>query len=86
MMCFWEAPEGMDFSRSRHDIAEGNSGADVIMGGTGDDQLFGESKGEMEDLITAGETAQNINEKGDLVSGNDGDDFIYGPNKNDALF
>ena len=33
------------------------------MGGTGDDQLFGESKGEMEDLITAGETAQNINEK-----------------------
>ncbi|MBI5213887.1 MAG: hypothetical protein HY957_11060 [Nitrospirae bacterium] len=69
-----------------NDIAEGNSGADAIMGGTGNDQLFGENKGEMEDIIAAGETATGINEKGDLVLGAAGNDFLYGSNKKDALF
>jgi Ca2+-binding RTX toxin-like protein len=36
-------------------------------------------------LITDGETASSINEKGDLVSGNDGNDLVYGSNANDAL-
>ena len=35
----------------------------------------------MENLISQGETAQSINEKGDLVSGNDGNDMVFGTNK-----
>ncbi|MBI3376934.1 MAG: hypothetical protein HY035_00830 [Nitrospirae bacterium] len=68
------------------DIIEGGSGVDVLAGGTGDDQIFGENKGEMEDIIAAGETAQSINEKGDLLSGAAGNDFLYGSNKKDAHF
>ncbi|OPY75395.1 MAG: Bifunctional hemolysin/adenylate cyclase precursor [Syntrophorhabdus sp. PtaU1.Bin153] len=68
------------------DIIEGGTEGDLLFGAEGDDQLFGEMKGEMEDLITAGETAPSINEQGDLISGGAGDDLLYGSNRNDALF
>jgi Ca2+-binding RTX toxin-like protein len=68
------------------DIIEGGTEGDLILGGVGDDQLFGEIKDDMDDLVTAGEEATNINAQGDLVSGQDGNDFIYGSNANDALF
>lgn len=74
------------YETSGSDIIEGGSGVDVLAGGTGDDQIFGENKGEMEDIIAAGETAQSINEKGDLLSGAAGNDFLYGSNKKDAHF
>ena len=51
------------YHTSGSDIIEGGSGVDVLTGGGGDDRIFGENFGEMEDIITAGETAQSINEK-----------------------
>ena len=69
------------YHTSGSDIIEGGSGVDVLTGGGGDDRIFGENFGEMEDIITAGETAQSINEKGNLESGAAGNDFVYGSNK-----
>ncbi|MDI6728498.1 MAG: calcium-binding protein [Thermodesulfovibrionales bacterium] len=77
---------GNDAISTGSGIVEGGAGSDIIAGGHDDSKLFGENYGEMEDLITAGESAPNINTKGDLVSGNDGNDQVYGSNANDALF
>jgi Ca2+-binding RTX toxin-like protein len=68
------------------DILEGGAGNDVILDNAGDNQLFGESYGEMTELVGAGETATGTNTKGDLVSGGSGSDCVYGSNRNDALF
>ena len=71
---------------SGNDLVEGGADADIIYGGDGDDQLFGESMGEMSELIAAGEAAEGINEQGELIGGADGNDYIYGAERNDALF
>jgi len=68
------------------DIIEGGTGSDLLSGGQGNDKVFGDSYGEMETSIAAGETAASINERGDLISGGTGNDFVYGANRNDALF
>ncbi len=71
---------------SGNDLVEGGADADILYGGDGDDQLFGESMGEMSELIAAGEAAEGINEQGELIGGADGNDYIYGAERNDALF
>jgi Ca2+-binding RTX toxin-like protein len=76
----------ISYDTSGADIIEGGSGVDVLAGGTGDDQVFGENKGEMDDIIADGEVAQSINQKGDLLSGGGGNDLVYGTGKKDALF
>jgi Ca2+-binding RTX toxin-like protein len=45
------------------DIVEGGTEGDLLFGGAGDDQLFGEIKGEMDDLVTAGDSAQALTNK-----------------------
>jgi len=75
-------------------ILEGNSGVDALLGSFGSDRLFcgasdSNSDGQidtMEQGITRGETAFNLNTTGDLVYGGDGTDFIYGSDAKDGLF
>jgi Ca2+-binding RTX toxin-like protein len=75
-------------------ILEGNAGVDALLGSFGSDRLFSgasdsNSDGQidtMEQGITRGETALNLNTTGDLVYGGDGTDFIYGSDAKDGLF
>ncbi|MBN2653565.1 MAG: hypothetical protein JXR79_00415, partial [Nitrospirae bacterium] len=67
------------------DMLEGGTGSDALNAGGGDDNAFGESYGEMADLIAAGETAPSIGARGDLVSGGAGNDFVYGADAGDLL-
>ncbi|MFA7061841.1 MAG: calcium-binding protein, partial [Pedobacter sp.] len=62
------------------------TGNDVVLDNSGNNQLFGETYGDMTTLVNAGETAVSINAKGDLVSAGGGNDFVYGSDRNDALF
>jgi len=64
-----------------NDIFEGGSGQDTILGGHGDDRIFGEDFGEMTALIAAGETDESVDGRGDLLSGRNGNDFVYGSNR-----
>lgn len=73
-------------SPSGNDILEGDVGIDVLFGNTGSNKLYCAGAGEMEQLITAGETALSLNNTGDIASGGEGDDFIYGSNAKDGLF
>ena len=82
---------GLDFAMNgpldtSNDIFEGGSGQDTILGGHGNDRIFGEDFGEMTALIAAGETDEGVDERGNLLSGRNGNDFVYGSNRNDALF
>ncbi|MBF0329935.1 MAG: hypothetical protein HQL10_12315 [Nitrospirae bacterium] len=78
--------DGSDAITTTSGIVEGNTGTDVIMGGSDDSRLFGENYGEIDTLIADGELAQGTGAKGDFVSGIDGNDQIAGSNGNDALF
>ncbi|WP_195892555.1 putative Ig domain-containing protein [Geotalea daltonii] len=74
-------------TRGGDNIIEGGSGSDIVADyGNGNNVLFGEFQGDMADLVSAGETAEGINEKGDLVSSGSGNDQLYGSIRNDALF
>ena len=78
---------GLDFAMNgpldtSNDIFEGGSGQDTILGGHGNDRIFGE----MTALISAGEMDESVDERGDLLSGRNGNDLVYGSNRNDALF
>jgi len=82
---------GNDYISLRRDTAgygviEGGSGTDVIQGSIGNDRIYGNNIGEMDVLISEGETAAGIDEKGELISGAPGNDFIYGTVRKDALF
>lgn len=71
---------------SDKDILEGGSGADILFGGPDDDMVFAEDAGEMSDLITNGDTAQDVAGQGDFLNGGSGNDFLYGSDRNDILF
>lgn len=71
---------------SDNDIIEGGADGDVILGGPGDDQLFAEDMTETSFLVSHGEVAESIAEKGDLVSGGVGNDTVCGSDRIDALF
>jgi Ca2+-binding RTX toxin-like protein len=75
----------IDAQQGGNDTLEGGSGADILYGRAGNDLVFADEYGEMETLITAGETAGSINEQGDLLYGGEGDDFLYGSNSNDLI-
>jgi Ca2+-binding RTX toxin-like protein len=68
-------------------IIEGGEGSDALFGSRiSGSHIFGDSYGDQEALIAAGDTAQSIDEKGDFIGGNGaGDNFIYGSNANDIL-
>ena len=75
-------------------VIEGGSGSDIILGHyTVSNQLFGDSYGDMETLIAAGETAEDNGFKGDFISDyylydygqNSSKGFIYGSNGRDIL-
>jgi Ca2+-binding RTX toxin-like protein len=74
--------------RGGDDILEGGDGNDLVtvFGDSGDDLLFAENYGEMSTLISAGEIAASIDEKGDMLSADGGKDMLFGSNRNDALF
>ena len=61
-------------------IVEGGAGSDVIIGAwSGNNQLFGDSRGEMADLIAAGETAPDSGVRGDIVAADgENNNFLFG--------
>jgi GH24 family phage-related lysozyme (muramidase) len=69
------------------DWIKGGAGSDVLIGSRlSGSQIFGDSYGDMQTLIDAGETAQGTNEKADFLTGAGGrDNFLYGSNGNDLL-
>ena len=82
---------GNDYISLRRDTAgygviEGGAGTDVIQGSIGNDRIYGNNIGEMDVLISEGETAAGVDERGNLLSGRNGNDLVYGSNRNDALF
>jgi len=66
-------------------IIEGNAGADHMTSGAGNDRIFCEDKGEMADLVEAGETADGLDVWGDHANGRGGSDYIYGSAAKDLL-
>jgi len=66
-------------------IIEGNAGADHMTSGAGNDRIFCEDKGEMVDLVEAGETADGLDVWGDHANGRGGNDYIYGSAARDLL-
>jgi Ca2+-binding RTX toxin-like protein/GH24 family phage-related lysozyme (muramidase) len=78
----------IDGNGSTKCIIEGGAGSDVLFGSyVAGSQIFGDSYGDMEDLIEAGEIAEGTNQKGDLIAGGypGGDNFLYGSNGNDII-
>ena len=65
---------------------EGGTGRDIIYGSAGNDELFADSYGGMQAMITAGESAASSGGMGELITGNGGNDFVYGASATDALF
>ncbi len=51
----------------------------------GNDRIFCGDKGEMIDLVKAGETAENLDIWGERANGMGGNDFIYGSQAKDLL-
>ena len=63
------------------DIAWGMEGSDIILGGSGNDEIWGS------DSIDFGSQTHNeSDERGDWLSGEDGNDLIYGSSRKDVLF
>jgi Ca2+-binding RTX toxin-like protein len=78
----------IDGNSSTNCLVEGGAGSDIIFGSsTGDNNLFGDVYGEMDDLIAAGETAGDNGLRGDLIASGstNGVNFIYGTNGYDLL-
>ncbi|MBX9904846.1 MAG: putative Ig domain-containing protein [Burkholderiales bacterium] len=61
------------------------AGGDMIAGGAGDDELYGNVKIALADAIRNGETDVATNVIGDFQSGEAGNDWIVGDKGNDAL-
>ena len=91
MTTWWWGGDGKDFIRTGqnassptfkdNDIGFGGEHRDVLMGGGGDDQLWGEY------IDSANEAAgADSGEYGDWVSGELGNDTLNGSRKGDALF
>ncbi|HVP78995.1 MAG TPA: calcium-binding protein, partial [Thermodesulfobacteriota bacterium] len=83
--------EGLDIidaGRLDNSIIEGGPGSDILIGGiNGNAQLFGESYGEMADLIAAGETAPDSGVRGDIVAADGANNnFLFGSNGYDIMF
>ncbi|MBN1364872.1 MAG: hypothetical protein JW976_08720 [Syntrophaceae bacterium] len=79
----------LDGDNSSSCIIEGGEGSDIIFGAVnGSSQLYGDSYGDMEALITAGETATDSGVKGDIVAAGTGggDNFLYGSDGYDMIF
>ncbi len=67
-------------------IIEGGGGGDLLLGGSGNDKIFCEDYGEMENLIAEGDAATGIiDTDGDVAYGGGGNDYIYGANNHSLL-
>jgi Ca2+-binding RTX toxin-like protein len=85
----WRAGQGDDFVNPQSlagDLIEGNAGSDILVGGNGDDEVFGGERAELAAFIAESRTAQPTGERGDWVSGGLGDDIVAGAHGNDVIF
>jgi len=72
---------GVSATVSDNDIAYGGENSDVLMGGAGDDQLWGDF-----DNGTNDTTAADSDTRGDWLSGEIGDDTLTGSQRSDVMF
>jgi len=72
---------GVSATVSDNDIAYGGENSDVLMGGAGDDQLWGDF-----DNGTNDTTAADSDTRGDWLSGEIGDDTLTGSRRSDVMF
>ena len=68
-------------SLSDNDFAEGGAKSDVLLGGYGSDQLWGDTANGIWQAVTSGSGDQ-----GDWLSGENGNDSLYGSSSRDVLF
>ena len=64
---------------------DGQIGGDVLHGGVGDDEIYGEEKTALADALQHGNSEAGTNELGEFVSGGDGNDWIISSGGNDLL-
>lgn len=66
-------------------VFEGDVGGDTLYGDVSDDELYADSKIDLKDAITAGNTGIATGLKGDVLSGGEGADWLVGAAANDFL-
>ncbi len=95
-----DAGEGRDvvFAGGGNDVIEGGDdgavllgsllvyGGDMLNGGAGDDELYGDARISLSTAINNGETAAATNAIGDFLSGGAGNDWLVSGAADDALF
>ena len=96
-----DAGEGRDvvFAGGGNDVIEGGDdgavvlglaglvyGGDMLNGGAGDDELYGDARISLSTAIRNGETATATNTTGDFLSGGAGNDWLVSGAADDALF